>query len=478
MNQSPSDKDRKIVVLGAGSTGLGVSLGLTLFGSDYQATVIEKSHKVGGLAGSFRWRGHIVDLGPHRLSPNIEIVRIVAEEILGPDCLVQKSQHGIQMFGRLYQFPPRVIDWINPLSIYVGVRLSLSFVAQKFIWIVRRFNADTFESLMVRKFGKYFYQKIAEPMTEKVWIHPKHIDPNFVNLRFAHITPREVVKKLIFPSQELNPSIFYYPRLGYQQLWDEISYHVRGHGIRIANNAKPLSVEVKERKITKVVVQTESGQETFEGDGLHVVSTIPLVHFLDVLQGDLDVEKLKDHAKDIKFRSMLLVCFEFSIPRALPFRTLIFPQRDVGFNRLFEQNEYSRDTVEAGKSVVVADITLPRGDARMRQSDDEIIANVRNDLAKLNYVPVDKISAACVERVEFAYVVPDVAGRRAMHTINHTLSQISNLDLMGRFSVGEYDNSDYAIDNGVALGGVLSGRVTRKDYLINIHKKKGRSIVG
>ena len=38
-------------------------------------------------------------------------------------------------------------------------------------------------------------------------------------------------------------------------------------------------------------------------------------------------------------------------------RTLIFPQSNILFNRIFEQNSYSESTVEKNKSIIVGDIT-------------------------------------------------------------------------------------------------------------------------
>jgi protoporphyrinogen oxidase len=175
---------------------------------------------------------------------------------------------------------------------------------------------------------------------------------------------------------------------------------------------------------------------------------------------------------------MILVAFEFEQPKALPYRTLIFPERDVCFNRLFEQNEYSRDTVENGRSVVVADVTCPRGDPWMDKSDADLVEMVRADLGKLPYIRLDRIVDACVKRVEYAYVTPDVETRRRIYLVHHELKRIANLVLVGRFAVGEYDNSDYAIDNGMTLGAMISGRISKLEYLCTTSANRQRYIVG
>ena len=204
-----------------------------------------------------------------------------------------------------------------------------------------------------------------------------------------------------------------------------------------------------------------------------MVATVPLTVLVRLLRG-FDTRRLEEKLAKIKYRSMLLAAFEFDQPRTLPYRTLIFPEADFRFNRLFEQNEYSRETVSAGRSVVVADITMPHGDARFREADATILSGVETDLRRLRYVATGHITDRLVKRLEYAYSVPDLESRRAMAEVLHEVKPISNLHLLGRFAVGEYDNSDYAIDNGLHCGALLTGRISRLEYLCKRGETRGR----
>jgi protoporphyrinogen oxidase len=470
---SPSE----VVVLGAGPTGLGVGLGLVSHGDHRPVTIVERDDRPGGLAGSFSWNGHTVDQGPHRLSPNIDFVRVLAEELLGPDLLRLKSRHGVQINGKCYQFPPRVIDWLPPPSAWLLGRLVGSFCASKAAWVTRRFRADDFESMAVRKFGRRFYELVLRPMSGKVWADPDRIDPAFVDQRFSLIRPFEVAKRLLLPRQELNPATFYYPRRGFQQLWDCLADYLGRDGERILYQTEPSRIEVDGHRIARVHLKGPGGDRVLEGEDLVLVSTIPLTGLLGLLDG-FPKEELVARAGRIRFRSMILVMFEFDRPQVLPFRTLVFPQSDFCFNRLYEQNQYSPDTVSPGKSVVVADLTLPREDPRMEWEEERLIDLVRADLEKLACVPEGRIVASGVRRIEYAYPVPDLESRRLMHGVLHELKRISNLWVMGRFGAGEYDNSDYALDAGVTLASMISGRLSKLDFLCHMNAKRGRSIVG
>ena len=201
--------DPRVVILGAGPSGLGTALGLSLNGNGVKTLTIEKKDRPGGLAGSFQWKSHTLDFGPHRLSPNIDMIYILAEELLGPDLLMKRSQHGVELSGALYQFPPRVSDWVAPASFWQLSAFAASFLLAKVAWVPRRFEADTFEKIIVRKFGRRFYRLIAAPMSGKVWGPPETFDPSFASQRFAMVDPKEVLKRAIFPKQELNPANFY-----------------------------------------------------------------------------------------------------------------------------------------------------------------------------------------------------------------------------------------------------------------------------
>ncbi len=470
--------DPRAVVIGAGPTGLGVGLSLALNGYGGPVTIIEQKGRSGGLAGSFDWNGHTVDFGPHRLSPAIPVVRALADELLGPDLLIKKSQHGVQFDGKLYQFPPRVVDWVAPRSLGHLMAFASSLVFEQAGWVTRRFDADTFETMLKRKFGRRFFEKVAAPMATKVWTEPQNLDPAFVAQRFASIEPFEVLKKLIFPKQDLNPSTFFYPRRGFQQLWDAMSAYLARGGQELCFDTRPVRIEVRKNRVVRIVATTAQGETAIEDPDLTLVSTIPLASLTRLLSGFEGEEELRRLSTEVHVRSMVLVALEFDQERTLPYRTLIFPERAFSFNRLFEQNEYSRDTVTAGKSVIVADITADRGAPELAQPDEVFIERVRSDLQRLPYVRTEAITAATVHRVEFAYVVPDTATRQRFHRVLHALKAISNLHVLGRFGAGEYDNSDYALDNGMTLGAMLAGRSTRAEYLTHMHAKRGRYILG
>ena len=69
---------------------------------------MKKKNQVGGLAGSFRSNDDFIDYGPHRLAVQNETIKSIAESLLGSNLIINKSQHGVEFKGKLYQFPPKI----------------------------------------------------------------------------------------------------------------------------------------------------------------------------------------------------------------------------------------------------------------------------------------------------------------------------------------------------------------------------------
>jgi len=450
----------KIIILGAGPSGLSTAYGVKK-NSSTDVEIFEKKNKVGGLAGSFSLDNDCIDYGPHRLSiQNLEI-KTIAESLLKSNILIKKTQHGVQFKNRLYQFPPKIIDLINIKSIILIFKITISYFSGKIHWFVNRYASENFNQFIHHQFGKFFLNEIAKPMSTKVWGDSKKIDPNFVVQRFSMIKPFEIFKQFIFPSPKLNPSIFYYPKYGgFQAIWDAMQISLKNNNVKINLESYPTKIYIENNKIKYLEIKNRKGLVKINTENSIIVSSIPIFNLIKIM--NVDNSNLLELSKKVRLRSMYLVIMKFGQNQTLPYRTLIFPEKEFIFNRIFEQNLYSRDTVEANKSVIVADITFDKGS---NFYDSERIKKiVKEQISTLKYIDIDKLESIKVELVEHAYVSPEEETRRNFQFIETKLNEIKNLELIGRFGAGEYDNSDYAILNGLNLSDYLSSKISKIEY--------------
>lgn len=464
----------KNIILGGGPTGIGIAIGLIDKGNNSQdITLIEKSAKLGGLAGSFKSGDDIIDYGPHRLAPTIKEIVQIAKETCGEDLLEKKSEHGVYINNKLYKFPPRILDWLNFNSIFFLIRTSMSFAANLF-YLFKEKNSD-FENILVNKFGKYFYTQIIEPMATKVWGNSKTLDPYFVKKRFSQLNPTEFLIKRLKNRQDLNPNNFFYPRYGFQQLWDNIYDKKLNNKIKVKFETYPLSININDDNYIDEIKLNDKNINLGDLSKHIISSTIPVAELIKTIK-NFDKNEMEANLKKIELRSMLLLFIKLDQPRTLPYRTIIFPQENVIFNRIFEQNLYSSDTVEESKSIIVADITFD-----LNKTEKEInymIEKAKDDLSKLNFINKNKIISLNTKFIKYAYVSPTQNSQKAFVEIEKELSKIKNLRLLGRFGVGEYDNSDYALESGINLSKFILNEVRSETY--SEYRKKGKDniIVG
>ncbi|MDA8855624.1 FAD-dependent oxidoreductase [Alphaproteobacteria bacterium] len=439
---------KKLFILGAGSSGLGAAFALK-DAKKIKTVVYEKSSKPGGLAGSFEWNDHIIDYGPHRLSPNLKRVVGAVKLIMGDRLETFYSDHGVQIGDRVFKFPPLLSQWLRFDAFIWAGRVFFSVVMSKFKFQKRAGN--NFTDLMRRRFGSFFYEEVIHDMCSKVWISPDLIDKKFADERFSLLKPVEIIRAFVLRATTRNPGFVFYPTGGYQQIWNEMA-KVCTKGQTTLNFESELTETVVENNvITSISVKDLRSNKIKIIDTIdnHILSTIPILSLVSSMEtSDKHLLAVQQLVKKIKMRSMVLFCAEFDGENTLPHRTMIFPSKDVIFNRLFEQNKYSLSTVVPGKSVIVADITCDFLDGIYRVKDDVIKSLVQDSLDQLEYLNNKPITNWHVKRIPFAYMVPDVESRSALRNVVSAVQRIKNIDLIGRFSVGEYDNSDYAIQNG------------------------------
>ncbi|MGH2625158.1 MAG: protoporphyrinogen/coproporphyrinogen oxidase, partial [Anaerolineales bacterium] len=159
----------RVVVLGAGPTGLGAAYRLTRRGRA-AVTVCEQARVVGGNAGSFELAGQHVDYGSHRLHPACDPAVLGDLQALLGDDLQTRPRHGrIRLRGRWIHFPLKPMD--------LALRLPPDFIAgvgRDALAKLRRRTAPaledaTFADVLEAGLGRTICRDFYFPYARKVW---------------------------------------------------------------------------------------------------------------------------------------------------------------------------------------------------------------------------------------------------------------------------------------------------------------------
>ena len=466
-------QNKKNIILGAGPTGLGVAYGLIKNKiQPKNIYIIEKNICCGGLAGSFKLNNNIIDYGPHRLAPTIKEVVKIARDSCKNDLLLKKSEHGVYIDNILYSFPSNIFEWLNFKSIFFISKFIFSLIITRIKFFFFTYKKNGFKEVLEEKFGSFFYKKIIDPMAKKVWGFSTELDSSFIHNRFSQLKISQLIINKIFPRKDLNPENFYYPKFGFQQLWDDmVKKNLKNTNIHL--NSYPEKIFVNnDGYIDKIIFNKKSINI---GKDINIISTIPVFNLLTCLKNFKKKEML-NLSKNINIRSMILFIFNFNQKQTLPLRTLIFPQNFIAFNRIYEQNRYSRFTVEKNKSIIVADITYNKNDNKFNKID--LVTFGKKELAKLKFIKIKNLIETKIKIIKYAYISPTKKSKRSFEKLESGLKRIKNLHLVGRFGSGEYDNSDYALMNGINLADFICKKTDIEKYKKIVELRKKNIIVG
>ena len=124
-------------VLGGGPAGL--TAAWTLVRRGQPGTVLEADGTVGGIAKTIEFEGYRFDLGGHRFYTKLEEVRLLWEQMLGPELLTRPRLSRIYYGNRFFNYPLRAQDVVRGLGMLESARCALSF----FYWRRRLRCAQT-----------------------------------------------------------------------------------------------------------------------------------------------------------------------------------------------------------------------------------------------------------------------------------------------------------------------------------------------
>lgn len=442
----------KYVILGGGPSGLGVAWGLLEQGVT-DITIIEKAPRLGGLCGSFDFFGNTLDFGPHRFSPEFPALCQRFKNLLKENWLEVENNHAVYFRNRFYYYPPKLSDFLNKDSITFSAEVFRTLLKDKFT--LPMFDIpNTFSKKIRQRFGSTLFDEVVFPLCEKVWGDPNELTPSFADLRFSVPTFRSWAERF-FEEKEARDKVFYYPRKGFQQLWDGLENEFVSRGIQILKNSFVTQMGCEDGKIRHLTLNRNGHQDLMQCDT--VISTIPSEDLISLLY--------RDHSFQAPKRGMLLFNILIRRPRVLPARVLIFPEAHFSFSRLSEQNQFSKDTVQTGYSVVQADHLTSVGSPTWERSSEDWFKELFNQLQPTGLFKETEVIQKNILRVPVAYPIPSYARESMQRKFDSYLADFKNLFWMGRFASSDYNNSHTALMKGFKLSRYLVGKTSQKQWV-------------
>ena len=432
----------KIVIIGAGPTGLGAAYRLKELGHR-NFSILESRHKVGGLASSEKSaNGFIYDIGGHVLFSHYKYFDQLFDKLMGSDYQELVRESWVWMMDRFLPYPFQNNIKFLPPEVVLECLLGV-IEAQKKPLDLSRFQH--FEDFIYGVFGDGIAKYFMMPYNFKVWAHPpKMMNKEWVGERVSVIDLKRVMGNVVLNRDDIawGPNAtFKYPLYG-------------GTG-EIFSRMQPF-VEDHLKLNTRVVAIDTDKKEVITDDGIHepydhLLSTLPLDQLvLNVMPGAS--QEIRAHAENLLHSGSFIVGVGIKQPSPSTKCWMYFPEDNCPFYRLTYLSNYSPEVVPDPKThySLLAEISRSNYKPCDRETIvEETIRGMVNTKMLSEEDTQDIVDTHLIER-DYTYPIPSLKRDSALAAL-HPYLENRNIYSRGRFGAWRYEvgNMDHSVAQGV-----------------------------
>lgn len=153
-----------VAIIGGGLTGMSAAYNLARAG--HRPTIYERDEVLGGLAGSFRVNGALLEKFYHHLfTSDSTMVELIEDLGLGDDLVWNATTTGNYYDGRIYRLStPLDVLRFRPLRFINRIRLGSLAIIPRFIRDWRALEEITAKDWLIRWGGRQVYDVVWEPL--------------------------------------------------------------------------------------------------------------------------------------------------------------------------------------------------------------------------------------------------------------------------------------------------------------------------
>jgi protoporphyrinogen oxidase len=426
----------RVVILGAGPTGLGAAHRLIELGHE-EFELYEASDHVGGLSASFTdSAGFVWDLGGHVQFSHYHYFQNLMDELLAGEWLTHERVASVWIAGRFVPYPLQhhlgALPDAERERCQRGLDLALAG-SQK--------SPENFRDWILANFGDGIAELFMLPYNRKVWAYPaEQLSHQWVGERVARPAAGPDRKRT---SGAWGPNrTFRFPaRGGTGEIWN-----------RLAARLPPARVHLRKKA---VAVHTRA-QEVVFSDGSRcqydrLISTMPL----DRLIAQSDQNKLEPFAQQLRHSSVHVigVGLHGRPPAHIAKQCwMYFPGDDCPFYRATVFSSYSPNNVPDPSRHW--SLMLEVSESPSKTVDPHTLeARVVDGLLATGLITArDQVANVWRTRLEHGYPTPTVGRDAALAQILPALEEL-NIYSRGRFGAWKYEvsNQDHSLMQGVEI---------------------------
>lgn len=449
----PSDR---IVIIGAGPTGLGAASRLHELGhSDW--TLYEAADSAGGLASSIvDDQGFTWDLGGHVLFSHYKYFDRLVDLALGDDWLTHEREAWVWMRERWLPYPLQNNIWRLPKDELSACLDGLVEVQSR---VAGAPKPRSFREWLLAGFGAGLCDTFMFPYNRKVWAYdPSTMDVGWMGERVATVDLKRVLRNVVHERDDVGwgpNSTFRFPKYGGTgRIWLSVAARLPQERLRFGHALQSVD------PVAKVVTFANGTTASYD----RLISTMPLDRLLVSLQ---DRPDLAARAPEFVHSSSHIVGVGLrgQPPSALKTKCwMYFPEDRVPFYRATVFSNYSPHNVpdpDRQWSLMAEVSESPQKPVDAGRVVDDVVRG----FVDCGFVAADDVVSLWHRRLEHGYPTPWLGRDEVLHPIDEALRGL-DIYSRGRFGAWKYEvsNQDHSLMQGVEVVDLLLHGTAERTY--------------
>jgi protoporphyrinogen oxidase len=427
----------RIVIVGAGPTGLGAGYRLQELGHrDWR--MYERNSHVGGLASSQTdGAGFTYDIGGHVMFSHYEYFDRLVDRMLGNDFSSLMRESWIRMFDRWVPYPLQ--NNIRHLPAHVLLECLDGLVDAQ-----RRDPSRTanFSEWVDAVFGVGIARHFMRPYNFKVWAHPlEMMSKAWMAERVSVVDLKRVLANVVLERDELSwgpNNTFKYPLYGGTGgLYERFVPYLGDH---LTLNREVVEIDVAGKRLRL----SDGTEDRYDS----LLSAMPSPELLKRLRPQ--PEGLLEAAHGLHHSHGLVVGVGVAKPCTTSKCWTYFPEANAPFYRVTFLSNYSPRIAPEGHTLLLTETSWS---SYKPEDPATIVDRVVEGLIETRLLDPrdrDRVVATHTEEVEYFYPVPSITRDRALGEIQPFL-MANDIYSRGRFGAWLYESSnmDHSVMQGV-----------------------------
>lgn len=430
--------EKRIVILGAGPTGLGAAYRLRELGHR-NWNIYEATDVIGGLARSFTdEHGFTYDIGGHVMFSHYEYFDKLVDTLLGQDYMQIQREAWVWMMERWVPYPFQNNIRHLPDDVLLECLMGL-IKTQK-----QQHEPRNFKEFNLAQFGEGICKYFMLPYNYKVWAHPADMmNKEWIGERVALVDLERILRNIIEQKDDVNwgpNNSFKFPLYGGTGgLYDRYHPFVDDN---LFLNKRAVAIDPVAKQVTF------ADGDTTDYDVL--LNTMPITELLSRLDGCPG--RVRDAAGDLLYSSGFAIGVGIDRHTESSKCWMYYPEEDAPFYRVTYLSHYSPHIAPPATTLFLTETSY----SPYKHEDKEtILERTIQGLINVDLMTEEereKILATKVIDVKYWYPVPSVYRDRGLAVIQPYLME-NDIYSRGRFGAWCYEigNMDHSTMQGVEV---------------------------